>query len=282
MPSDSMPSADLRSYPLVILGAGYAGQYVFALARAKGWDTFATSRAPATHLLPIPSSHRIEFDLHRQETWCNIPDRAHLIWCFPAVPQDPVTHFLENRLATGGRLILLGSTSAYGPDLGRVVNEQTPPRLTLPRVKSEEYLRARHGAIILRLAGLYGPGRHVLDWMRKGKVKNTDRYVNLIHIQDVAGICLTALEKATPGEVYLVSDGIPRQWSEIFRTAHERWGVPLPSPSKAKDSGKQLSNHKLRVALNYRLRFPDLYQALDDIEQQRPDSRALALPKKSH
>ncbi|MDX1412362.1 MAG: hypothetical protein R3351_09410, partial [Nitrospirales bacterium] len=178
-----------------------------------------------------------------------------------------------------GRLILLGSTSAYGPDPETVVDEGTPPRLTLPRVKSEEYLRSRHGAIILRLAGLYGPGRHVLDWMRKGKVKNTDRYVNLIHITDVAGVCLTALEKSMDGEVYIVSDGIPRRWSEIFRTASKRWGLLLPPLCKAKDSGKQLSNHKIRLKLKYRFRFPDLYQALDDIEGQRKDSGISGSPK---
>ena len=111
-----MPLAHSRSHPLVILGAGYTGQFLYPLARARGWDTLATSRTPAVHLLPIPSSHRIEFDLLRRETWSNIPDRAHLIWCFPAIPQGAAAHFLGDRLATGGRLILLGSTSAYGPD----------------------------------------------------------------------------------------------------------------------------------------------------------------------
>ena len=264
-----MALADPRSHPLVILGAGYTGQFLYPLARAQGWATLATSRDPATRLGPIRSSHRIEFDLHRRETWCNIPDPAHLIWCFPAIPQDTLTHFLESRPEASGRLILLGSTSAYGPDPETVVDEGTPPRLTLPRVKSEEFLRSQYGAIILRLAGLYGPGRHVLDWMRKGKVKNTNRYVNLIHIRDVAGVCLTGLEKAKKGEVYIVSDGIPRRWSDIFRIASKRWGVNLPPPSKAKDSGKQLSNHKIRVELKYRFCFPDLYQALDDIERQR-------------
>lgn len=149
------------------------------------------------------------------------------------------------------------------------MDEGTPPRLNLPRVRSEEYFRKTHGAIILRLAGLYGPGRHVLDWIRKGKVKFTNRYVNLIHIEDVAGVCLMALERGKEGEVYIVSDGIPRRWSEIFLTAHERWGITLPTPSQDKDSGKQLSIDKIRLALEYRFRFPDLYLALDDIEKKK-------------
>ena len=257
-----------RSRPLVILGAGYTGQFLYTLAMAQGWDTRATSRTPSIHLPHIHSPHRIEFDLHRPITWSNVPVDAHLIWCFPAIPQESASQFVEQRGPKSGRLIVLGSTSAYEPDPDKLVHEGTPPRLALPRVQGEEYLRKTYGAIILRLAGLYGPGRHVLDWIRGGKVKHTNRYVNLIHIEDVAGICLAALEKAKDGEVYIVSDGTPRRWSEIFSTAAERWGIPLSPPSQPKDSGKRLSVKKLREELDYQYRFPDLFQALGDIEGQ--------------
>ena len=267
-----MPLGNSPSHPLVILGAGYAGHFLFARAMAEGWNAFATSRDPGTHLLAIPKSRRLEFDLLRRETWGNIPDIAHLVWCFPAIPKESVTDFLEFRRARGGRLILLGSTSAYEPDPNRLVHEGTSPRLALPRVKSEEFLRSQMGAIVLRLAGLYGPGRHVVDWIRKGKAKYTERYVNLIHIEDVAGICLAVLEKANEGEVFIVSDGIPRRWSEIFRTAHERWGVALPAPIPPKDPGKRLSNQKIRKELQYAFRFPDLYQALDELEKPHKGS----------
>lgn len=282
MVDDSHPpmlSADSCSQPLVILGAGYAGQFLYSWARARGWEALATSRTPATHLLHIPSSHRIEFDLLRQETWPNIPNRAHLIWCFPAIPQSAVTHFFESRPSAVGRVLLLGSTSAYESAGDELVHEGMPPRLNLPRVRSEEHLRLKHGAIILRLAGLYGPGRHILDWMRGGKIRNTDRYVNFIHIEDVAGVCLTALEKAKEGEVFIVSDGNPRRWSEIFRNANERWGMMLPASFKAKEPGKRLSINKLRTELNYPFRFPDLYQALEVIEEQRAFSPVPGSPK---
>ena len=264
-----MPSVISRSRPLVILGAGYTGRFLYPLAIAQGWDTRATSRTPSIHLPHIPSPHRIEFDLLRPATWSNVPEGAHLLWCFPALPQEAASQFVEQRRPNSGRLIVLGSTSAYQADPDHLIHEGTPPRLALPRVQGEEYLRTTYGAIILRLAGLYGPGRHVLDWIRRGKVKHTNRYVNLIHIEDVAGICLTALEKAKDGEVYIVSDGTPRRWSEIFSTAAERWGVPLPPLSQPKDPGKRLSIRKLRGELGYQYRFPNLFQALDEIEGQR-------------
>ena len=233
-----MSSTNPRLHPLIILGAGYTGQFLFPLARAAGWDPFATSRNPAQHLSTIPSTHRIEFDLLRRDTWANIPDPAHLIWCFPIPSQTLARDFLKDRITSDCRFLLLGSTSAYGSSTDGLIDEHTPPRMTLPRVQVEESLRNRNRAIVLRLAGLYGPGRHVLDWMRKGKVKYTNRYVNLVHIEDVAGICLRALERAKDGNVYIVSDGTPRRWSEIFRTANERWGMNLPKTSVAKDAGK--------------------------------------------
>lgn len=162
---------------------------------------------------------------------------------------------------------MLGSTSAYASEHPVFVDEHTLVDSSLPRVQSEEYIRQEYGAVVLRLAGLYGPGRHVLDWMRKGKVRNTRKYVNLIHIEDVAGICLAALEKAQDGEHFVVSDGIPRQWSEIFSVAATRWGLRCPSLSQPKNSGKRLTIKKLATTLQHTLLYPDLYEALDSIEK---------------
>ncbi|HNP31544.1 MAG TPA: hypothetical protein PKK23_21035, partial [Nitrospirales bacterium] len=119
----------------------------------------------------------------------------------------------------------------------------------------------------IRLAGLYGPGRHVLDWMRRSKIRNTPKWVNLLHVEDAAGICLRALEQGQKGATYLASDGIPRTWSEIFSIASSKWSIPVPPPTPPREMGKQISIHKLLTDLNYTLRFPDLYHALDAIER---------------
>ena len=138
--------------------------------------------------------------------------------------------------------------------------------MTLQRVQSEEHLRETYNAIVLRLAGLYGPGRHVLNWIRKGKIKNTTRYVNLIHIEDVAAQCLAALEQAPPGSSYIVSDGTPRLWSDICEYATTQWNIPNPEPTLPKDQGKRLSPQKILNELNYELRHPNLFEELDKIE----------------
>ncbi|MCA9473469.1 MAG: hypothetical protein MRJ96_11850 [Nitrospirales bacterium] len=264
-----MTSHHRQPRSLVILGAGYTGKVLYPLAKTQGWRTYATSRSPETHLGHIHPMDRLTFNLDDQNTWDNIPRDAHVIWCFPALPQAKAKQFLDQRYRHGGRLILLGSTSAYGKERHNPVDESTPLNIALPRVQSEEDIRKSCGAVLLRLAGLYGPDRHVLDWIRKGKVANRTQFVNLIHIEDVAEICLAALDKAVDGETYIVSDGHPRQWSEIFTEASKRWMLGPYPPSPAKHSGKRLTINKLQATLYASFLYPDLYQALDEIEQGR-------------
>jgi len=174
--------------------------------------------------------------------------------------------FSKDMTNKGCRFLLLGSTSAYLSKADEPTDEQVKLNMDLPRVQSEEHLRETHGAIIFRLAGLYGPGRHVLNWIRRGKIKNTNRYVNLIHSEDVAALGLNALQQAPPGSSYIVSDGIPRLWSDICQYASTKWNIPIPEPTIPKDQGKRLSPKKILNELSYELRHPDLYVELDKIE----------------
>jgi nucleoside-diphosphate-sugar epimerase len=113
------------------------------------------------------------------------------------------------------------------------------------------------------MAGIYGPGRNPLDWIRQGRVGPSRKYVNLVHVEDLAAICLFALDKGKPGETYNVSDGTPRTWDEICATAQQRWGINAAAANKDTSPGKRISNAKLRSELGYRFQHPDLYEALD-------------------
>ena len=257
-----------------ILGAGYTGRHLYRLAKARGLRVIATSRNPEARLGTVPQCDRVEFDLNRPETWSNIPGGGAVVWCFPAAPPDTVAAFADMALRRIARLIVLGSTSAYdlaGLAVDAEIEETAAIDLSRPRVQGEEFLRRHHGAVVLRIAGIYGPGRNVLDWIRRGKVIRSPRYVNLVHVEDVAGLCLAALREGSAGEVYNVSDGRPRQWREICDEAHRRWSVPLPPSRETTLPGKRLSIAKLRRDVQYTFRFPDLYAALAAIEPVTSD-----------
>ncbi len=261
----------MNPHPLVILGAGYTGRFLYHQALQQGWIVYASSRSPDAHLSFVDPLAQILFDLEQPSTWANLPYPANIAWCFPAIPQNTASMLAKEITNKGSRILLLGSTSAYPPKGEDLTDEQDPLNMTLPRVQSEEHLRETYGAIVLRLAGLYGPDRHVFNWIRRGKIKNTNRYVNLVHIEDVAALCLAALDQAPVGSSYIVSDGVPRLWSDICQHAATKWNIPIPKPTPPKDSGKQLSPRKILNELNYELQHPHLYEELDGIEREEGD-----------
>ena len=258
----------LTTSSLVVLGSGYTGLALHRVGTSQGRSVHATSRNPLSNLASIPSEQRLKFDLEDPSTWGNIPAGADLIWCFPATPLEQVQAFARMLDMQARRIVVLGSTSAY--EVSDHSTEYPPPwidesatiDLTKPRVQGEEFLRTNCGAIVLRVAGIYGSGRNPLDWIRQGRVGPSRKYVNLIHVEDLSTICLLALEKGKPGETYNISDGTPRTWNEICATAQERWGMKVAAEKADPSPGKQISNAKFRTELGYALRHPDLYEAL--------------------
>lgn len=258
--------------PLIVLGSGYTGHVLHMMGSSQGRTIHTTSRTPLTNLADIPLKHRLKFDLEQPSTWLNIPAGADLIWCFPATPLEQVQAFARTFDAPLRRIVILGSTSAYEASDDSTeypppwIDESAPIDLSKPRVQGEEFLRMEHGAIVLRVAGIYGPGRNPLDWIRQGRVGQSRKYVNLIHVEDLASICLVALEHGKPGETYNISDGTPYLWSDICATAQQRWGVTAAPANQDHSTGKRISNAKLREELGYVLQHPDLYEALAVIE----------------
>lgn len=260
---------------LIILGAGYTARFVLPLAEHRYAHVLATSREPDKHLSNVTPDRRVRFDLHDRTTWNQISPDNDLLWCFPAEPLELVQDFAKGLGLRSSRLVVLGSTSAY--DVPTQATDYPPPwtdetapiNLGKSRVQGEEWLRKNHGATVLRVAGIYGPGRSPTDWIRKERVGPSRKYVNLIHVEDLSTICLTALERGVPGEAYNVSDGTPRTWTEICRRAQDRWGIQSAARSdETVPTGKRIANGKLLAMLqsgHQHLRYPDLWSALDQL-----------------
>jgi len=258
-------------HTLIILGSGYLGRFLAAEACSHGRAVLSTSREPDRRLRDVPSTQRLRFDLAQPDTWATIPADADLVWCFPATAVEQVQAFAKRLGAPPRRLVVLGSTSAYdGTEQSTVypppwIDESAAVDLRKSRVQGEEYLRTRHGAMVLRVAGIYGPGRNPLDWIRSGRVGSSRRYVNLIHVEDLASICLLALETGKPGEVYNVSDGMPRTWADICRVAQTRWAITAHSAGKDNRPGKRIDTRKLTEELGVRIQHLDLFTGLEEL-----------------
>jgi nucleoside-diphosphate-sugar epimerase len=255
------------SHPVVVLGAGYTGRYLLNHLASQARDYYATSRNPDLNLGYPIADRRLQFDLSDTNTWANIPRNTDLLWCFPAIPLETVQQFTAAMKGSCRRLVVLGSASAYDIGENRIypppwIDEAAPVEMSRPRVQGEEFLRQACAAIVLRIAGIYGPGRDPLEWIKSGRVGPSRKYVNLIHVEDLAGIVLGALERGRPGEIYNVIDGTPRTWDEICKTVEDRWKVRSPISMQHQKVGKRIDTRKLILELQPQLSHPNLYEAL--------------------
>ena len=124
-------------------------------------------------------------------------------------------------------------------------------------------------AVILRVAGIYGPGRgHLFKQFLRGDAQiegDGSRTLNMIHRADLTGIIIAALERGAPGEIYNAADNEPVSQLKFFEWLAAELKRPLP-PEISADAeiirkrgatNKRVSNAKLRNELNYTFQFPD-------------------------
>lgn len=181
------------------------------------------------------------------------------------------------------RFVYISSTGVYGQLEGEVVDENSPCQPTREGgracLAAEQMLRESaigKRAIILRLAGIYGPGRipRVED-IRAGKpiAAPPDGVVNLIHVDDAARIVL-AVEALSPPRIYVVSDGHPVARRDYYGELARLLGAPTPtftppSPTthlaQRAGSDKRVSPARLYGDVSLQLQFPTYREGLADI-----------------
>jgi nucleoside-diphosphate-sugar epimerase len=177
--------------------------------------------------------------------------------------------------------IYISSTGVYSQNDGRWINEDSPcePTRDAGRVclEAESVLR-RHAvgsrAIILRLAGIYGPGRiPSRNELISGRPVNaaSDAWLNLIHVDDAARIVLAVEKQVRPPRLYLVSDGHPVRRREYYAEAARLLRAPPPvfsdAPAEALsdrrgNSDKRVNNARLRSEVRFDFQYPSFREGL--------------------
>ncbi|MEK9725956.1 MAG: SDR family NAD(P)-dependent oxidoreductase, partial [Rhodospirillaceae bacterium] len=132
------------------------------------------------------------------------------------------------------------TTGVYGDTGGAWVDETAPasPDVGRSRRRAEAEagwrdLAVRHDLPLhtFRLAGIYGPGRNVLDQARAGTarriVKPGHRF-SRIHVDDIARVLLASMARPDPGAVYNVCDDEPAEPAEVTAFACALLGIEPP------------------------------------------------------
>lgn len=156
------------------------------------------------------------------------------------------------------RIIFVSSTAVFGDAEGGWVDEATPPSPGAASAESllnaERMLHARdRRAVVLRLAGLYGPGRDsLINQVRSGKasVPRRPTYTNRIHRDDAASaIVHLATGVDRPDSLYLGVDDEPADRGDVLGFLAHELGVaqpPVADPSARAGSNKRCRNDRLR------------------------------------
>ena len=273
---------------VLIIGCGYAGLPLGAELVRQGHEVFGLRRT-APEELRAAGIEPLTADISRPDTLAKLPhDFDWVVNCAASgggSADDYRTLYLEgNRNVVAWlaglpprKFVYTSSTSVYAQNDGSIVTEQSPaqPEAATARVlvETEALLlaAARNGfpAVVLRVAGIYGPGRgYAFRQFLSGEASldgDGQRYLNMVHRDDLTGAIIAALERGTPGEIYNVADNEPVTQLEFFEWLAARLKRPLPPRNPANEdsarkrgvTNKRVSNARLRTELKYAFQFPN-------------------------
>jgi len=187
------------------------------------------------------------------------------------------------------RIVYISTSGVYGDCQGEWVDEQRPSNPQVDRARrrhdaEQQLLAWRAGgggeAVILRVAGIYGPGKLPLERIKKQLPmigEDQAPWTNRIHIDDLVRVCEAAMARGADGQVYNVSDGCPGNMRDYFDRVADHFGLPHPpliSLAEADTTlsqgllsylgeSRRLDNRKMVEELGVTLRHPDLKSGLD-------------------
>jgi nucleoside-diphosphate-sugar epimerase len=264
---------------VLIAGAGYVGGALAADLAAAGHEVITVRRTPSAGGV----GHAVTADLANPGALAALPGHIDAV-VYTAAPDghdeaayqrayvDGLARTLDALAARRDpvrRLILTSSTSVYGQDDGAVVDEdsETVPRTATGRLVLEAERLAASGpfpATVVRLGGIYGPGRtSLIDRVRRGSpgcARGTPVYRNRIHRDDCVGCLRYVLDHRSPPDRLLGVDEAPTDLCETLDWLADRLGVPRlpdePSPLGPRAEGNKRADSGRLRALGYRFRYP--------------------------
>ncbi len=280
---------------LLIFGLGFSGGAVARAALAAGLQVVATHRTQ--HTASPSGIHMVAFD----QAGPAIEDATHLlVTAPPGEAGDPVLTAYDEQIRACRGLAWIGylsSTGVYGDRQGGWVDENTAPAPTSPRAQrrldAETAWRQTAGSRpldIIRLAGIYGPGRSALDDARAGRTRRIvqpGHAFGRIHVEDIARGVLAAIHTPPSGtRVLNFADDAPTESAEVAAEAARLLGTPLPPAITLAEAwptmsamarsfwsdNRRVASALTQQALGYRWTYPTYREGLKAIlEQERAD-----------
>jgi nucleoside-diphosphate-sugar epimerase len=274
---------------ILIVGAGDVGGRLACLLAEQQHEVYALRRQP----VPLAGVQLISADVTRVETLADLPKGLDIVvFALSAGPGGEEAY--QRVYLEGTRNVLtklqgqslqhvfwLSSTGVYGETQGEWIDESTPAR---PATATGKVLLAAEHCVqsfswpstIVRLGGLYGPGRHrLLRWVQSAKPMQVSppSWSNRIHVADAAGFLAHLCVRVITGQpllpLYLAVDDAPTPQAEVLTWLAEQMQLPTP-PTLTTDvptQGKRIRNQALHET-GYQLMFLDYRAGYTQVLQQ--------------
>lgn len=267
---------------ILLVGFGYVAQQLFRALSTDKHCIWVMSRRDKPQALPADIHY-----LQASADNCALPE-VHFEQVFYTIPpsdaQDVVLQrFLKHLQANADSLIYCGASSVYGDYEGAWVDETNPCKAKTPRERQRlhaekiclewAHTTKRH-TLILRVAGIYGPGRLPIAAAREQQtlIKPEEApWSNLISIYDLTFIALYLAQHCKESAIFNVADGKPQPMGSLQAMVARQLHLPdAPYASFTKvyaeanpmrqdfmQSSKRLCIRKLQQAL------PETYTLLE-------------------
>ncbi len=271
---------------LIIFGGGFSGQRIASVGRSLGVKVLCSRRQK--------DSKGADFTFNSDTELSNeiFEGATHVLSCIPPLfsGEDPVLLQLKNQLLNSKTLKWVGylsTTGVYGDTKGEWVNENTSPnpqqKRSIRRLSCEkQWLETKLPVQILRLPGIYGPGRSAFDSLLNGTTKMIDKpgqVFSRIHVDDIAGSVLFLINLYSQGKnpmVVNIADNLPTNNLDVIAFAAKIAKTSLPSTVPFEIAKKTMSpmalsfwqenrkvdNKLLCNKLGYSLIYPDFKSGL--------------------
>jgi len=266
---------------ILLAGCGDLGERVAQRLRAHGDEVWALRRQPPAR--GMHGIHWLRGDLTDPASLRELPAGITRLVYLPApatrdkaayraIFVDGLRHLLDaldrRKLA---RVLFVSSSAVYGEHDGDWVDEATP---TDPPgfngavlLEAEQWLAEQSlPSTVLRLAGLYGPGRlQLIERLRAGQLRvprETPHWANRIHVDDAAAAIAHLLQLKSPQPLYLGVDDTPMPLDELYDFLAALIDAPLPAEGAAPAGvgSKRLRNARLRAS-GWAPQWPDAREA---------------------
>jgi nucleoside-diphosphate-sugar epimerase len=190
----------------------------------------------------------------------------------------------------------LSTTGVYGDHGGALVDETTPLAPTSDRARRRVQAErawldfgAEKGARvqIFRLAGIYGPGRSVLDDIRAGtarRIVKAGQQFSRIHVEDIARAVLAAMSGDSAAPIFNLCDDEPAAPADVVTYGCQLLGLEPPPeiPFEKADlspmaltfwrDNKRVDNSLMKRELGMVLRYPTYREGLTALALTTPSA----------